>query len=221
MKLKLTLLAAAAALMSAGAANAQVTKTFVEGDGSLSPGEISFATFDGGQNGGVTGTYIIQTGSNGNGAEPPFGDQTDNYLSVLGGQSASFDFSGFAGGGLSQLGLDYGSADTFNTFTLFLMGAMVPSISFTGQQIIDSGIANGDQGDPRTNGRLTFFANPGVLITGLNLTSGANSLETDNYGVTAAVPEPSTWAMMLFGFGAIGFGMRRSRRSNSRILQVA
>jgi hypothetical protein len=26
------------------------------------------------------------------------------------------------------------------------------------------------------------------------------------------VPEPATWAMMLLGFGAVGFGMRRSRR---------
>lgn len=31
-------------------------------------------------------------------------------------------------------------------------------------------------------------------------------------GLTSAVPEPSTWAMMLFGFGAIGWSMRRSRR---------
>jgi hypothetical protein len=29
--------------------------------------------------------------------------------------------------------------------------------------------------------------------------------------VTAAVPEPATWAMMLFGFGAIGFSVRRKR----------
>ena len=27
-----------------------------------------------------------------------------------------------------------------------------------------------------------------------------------------AVPEPATWAMMLVGFGAIGFAMRRSRK---------
>ncbi len=31
------------------------------------------------------------------------------------------------------------------------------------------------------------------------------------YGV-AAVPEPATWAMMLMGFGAIGFSMRRERK---------
>ena len=28
----------------------------------------------------------------------------------------------------------------------------------------------------------------------------------------AAVPEPSTWAMLLVGFGAVGFGMRRRKR---------
>ena len=30
----------------------------------------------------------------------------------------------------------------------------------------------------------------------------------------SAVPEPSTWAMMLVGFGALGFGLRRSRRKS-------
>nr|WP_223276762.1 PEPxxWA-CTERM sorting domain-containing protein [Sphingomonas daechungensis] len=27
----------------------------------------------------------------------------------------------------------------------------------------------------------------------------------------AAVPEPATWAMMLFGFGAVGLSMRRRK----------
>jgi outer membrane lipase/esterase len=31
--------------------------------------------------------------------------------------------------------------------------------------------------------------------------------------VNAAVPEPATWAMMIIGFGAIGFSMRRARRA--------
>jgi hypothetical protein len=33
-------------------------------------------------------------------------------------------------------------------------------------------------------------------------------------GETTVVPEPGTWAMMLMGFGAAGFAMRRRRRSN-------
>lgn len=35
---------------------------------------------------------------------------------------------------------------------------------------------------------------------------------TLNGTVSQAVPEPSTWAMMLVGFGAIGLGMRRKQR---------
>ncbi|UUR08222.1 FxDxF family PEP-CTERM protein [Sphingomonas glaciei] len=37
--------------------------------------------------------------------------------------------------------------------------------------------------------------------------------------VAAAVPEPGTWAMMLVGFGAIGFSMRR-RRTQRPVLQL-
>jgi hypothetical protein len=38
----------------------------------------------------------------------------------------------------------------------------------------------------------------------------ANVRGTFTY-LTAAVPEPGTWAMMLLGFGAVGFAMRRRR----------
>ena len=47
---------------------------------------------------------------------------------------------------------------------------------------------------------------------------GLSDAELAQYGVTymrqalAAVPEPSTWAMLLLGFGAIGGAMRASRR---------
>jgi hypothetical protein len=41
--------------------------------------------------------------------------------------------------------------------------------------------------------------------------SGSGTL-TGNVTITAAVPEPGTWAMMLLGFGAIGLTIRRRRQ---------
>ncbi len=38
---------------------------------------------------------------------------------------------------------------------------------------------------------------------------------------TPGVPEPATWAMMLLGFGAAGTAMRRSRRRNAQLMQIA
>ena len=40
--------------------------------------------------------------------------------------------------------------------------------------------------------------------------------------VPAPVPEPATWAMMLLGFGGIGFALRRGRRrSKQTLMQIA
>jgi hypothetical protein len=52
--------------------------------------------------------------------------------------------------------------------------------------------------------------------------SSASPFQIDNVRLTAAaaVPEPATWAMMLFGFGAIGYSMRR-RRAVSSMPQAA
>ena len=37
------------------------------------------------------------------------------------------------------------------------------------------------------------------------------------YRQFAAVPEPTTWAMLMFGFGAMGFAMRRNRKVTARV----
>ena len=42
----------------------------------------------------------------------------------------------------------------------------------------------------------------------------------DNVSLAAAVPEPATWAMMLLGFGAVGWQLRR-RRTNLALAQTA
>jgi PEP-CTERM motif len=198
--------AAIALLGAATSASAAIGVTFADGNGGLTPGEVVFATFSPGSDGGVSGSgYIVQTGGNGLGADPAVGLQGDPYLSVLGGGTASF---AFAAGGVSQLGLDYGSADWYNLFTLSLSDGS--TASYTGNDLINAGTADGNQSAPRTNGRLTFRTGTGPSITGLTLSSSQNSLE------------PATWAMMLVGFGAMGVSMRRRRTgSTAKLMQIA
>jgi len=48
------------------------------------------------------------------------------------------------------------------------------------------------------------------------LAAGTYSTVDTSFNVgtlTVSVPEPATWAMMLLGFGAVGFAMRRGRKS--------
>ena len=79
-------------------------------------------------------------------------------------------------------------------------------------------------GDPAQGSfTLTYGSNVSALtltdfyvryqgLSGLNGIGSATGRE-----VTPPVPEPSTWALMLFGFGALGFAMRRRRGANLRV----
>ena len=73
-----------------------------------------------------------------------------------------------------------------------------------------------------------FTLNPTLLTTGLHTLSVTGNIVTGpsasysgtiNFN-TPAVPEPATWAMMLLGFGGIGFMMRR-RRPAPAFAQIA
>ncbi|GAA4712082.1 PEPxxWA-CTERM sorting domain-containing protein [Sphingomonas lutea] len=52
-----------------------------------------------------------------------------------------------------------------------------------------------------------FFAN----ALSVTISPNANGTGLDNLRI-GSVPEPATWAMMLLGFGAIGYRIRRRRR---------
>ena len=66
--------------------------------------------------------------------------------------------------------------------------------------------------------KFAFQAVNGQSIAGLSFTVADGAVESvrqvriNPAAAAAAVPEPATWAMMLLGFGAIGFAMRRKRR---------
>lgn len=76
---------------------------------------------------------------------------------------------------------------------------------FSGEVIVDRG---GNSGI--TNTLFSAFANT-AAPGGIN--GAAVSLNIDQ--IAAAAPEPATWAMMLIGFGFVGFRLRQRRRSGS------
>jgi hypothetical protein len=51
-----------------------------------------------------------------------------------------------------------------------------------------------------------------LLITNLTAVPNGNDLGLDDISLTV-IPEPTTWALMVAGFGMVGFAMRRRNRA--------
>ncbi len=198
-----------AAASLAGTAHAAVQTSFMPGGSSATAGFTIIDTFD--DLSGVTinsGTVIVQSVNNGSGAPPansvPSGT---SYLSVLGGASATINF----GANTTAFQFDWGSIDSYNTLTIASSAGnlvIVPgSASFPND-------ANGNQFLPNTNGLFTVWGDAGETFSSITLASKSNSFEIDNLAVmSGAVPEPATWAMLITGFGLVGFAARRRRET--------
>jgi hypothetical protein len=142
----------------------------------------------------------------------PFGDMT-NYMAVLGGGSEEIAYAGTK----TSFGLYWGSVDTYNSLTFYSGDTLVATI--TGADVDPPISANGGQTD--------YTSNAYVLITGLQFdhvfaSSSSNSFEFDNVvaggtsglpSSVAAVPEPSTWAMLMLGFTGLGYAAFRRRKT--------
>jgi hypothetical protein len=157
-----------------------------------------------------TGGTLL-TGDTVQGASPEsFGNATTQYLSTVGGATTTIAASTAA---FDTVSFFLGSIDTYNTVNILsTTGAVLAS--FTGSQL--SFTPNGNQDLPITNRRVTFTRQASdAQIGGIRFTSGQNSLEVENLVFT--VPEPSTWALMIVGFGMVGFAMRSRRRRTTTV----
>ena len=141
------------------------------------------------------------------------GGYTGNLL-----QSSLTDATGIA----ALVALGAPNTGTFLEPKLESLSSTTGEINFgtllTGMTVF--GFHAGGAGD---GGQGTFFfqfnAGAGVDVITITdrLNSNATGLSNAALFQTAAVPEPSTWAMMLLGFGALGTSLRRRRRALLRI----
>jgi hypothetical protein len=109
-----------------------------------------------------------------------------------------------------------------------------PGTTVTGLNVFVDNTTFGGVWAPQTiliDGVNTAFSAPSfgtigwINFTGLNLTGSSHTLELRQYAgkwqfvgevtfdgsVTAGVPEPASWALMISGFGLIGTALRRRR----------
>lgn len=141
--------------------------------------------------------------------QPAFSDGSQ-YLAVKANGSATIRSTGTA---YNSVSFYIGSIDDYNGVQILsTTGAVLAS--YANDDFTTPFPPNGDGTSPIMNRRVTYTTDGSAgLIGGIRFTTRDNSLEVDN--LVFAVPEPSTWLMMLAGFGMVGMAMRaRQRRTN-------
>jgi len=136
------------------------------------------------------------------GAGVEFNDAANFYTVDLSG--SSFVVTDLYGGGNSQTAFNGIVLSDITNNLASITGVTFASGGFAGERPV-----------------LSFDAN-NIFLNFANITQTTLPGTQYRYNVTfaaatGAVPEPATWAMMLMGFGAVGFAMRRRQSVATRI----
>ena len=151
-----------------------------------------------------------------------YGIATDIPATKGGPTDASFSIA--SGYELTSFSAYLGSIDNYNTLS-FLNGKGDVVQSYTGDQLAQlitgnpAAVATSSTTSADSNQRMFFTFGKTDDITKVLFQSDGRAFEFDNFAASwiSVVPEPATWAMMILGFGFIGFMMRGSRQKASTI----
>ncbi|MEO9468311.1 PEPxxWA-CTERM sorting domain-containing protein [Parasphingorhabdus sp.] len=211
---KLLLIAAAASVAAASAPAAAVVTLDFEGIGDNNPVGNFYAP-----------EYVFSdatlalvdadAGGNGNFANEP---TSDTVMFFLDANNAVLDVTNGFDTGFSFFYTSSTAATVSVWSGLGATGSLLGSIDLTAQH------TDNCVGDP--NGTFCNWDAIGIDFAGtafsIDFGGTANFTAYDNitFGSATpggAVPEPATWAFMIFGFGAIGGAMRRQRKANVKV----
>jgi hypothetical protein len=203
------MIAAAAATLLASSAGA-VSFVSVDLDPGKAVNESYVVTFDGPNAAGYdwsAGNIATATGSVSSVYATPAGNASAfGYVS----SALSPNFATLSTPNLKSISFYWGSIDDYNSLDVLGPGNSILT-TITGSMV---SIANGNQTLPDTNRRIFITAGPDEVITGLTFRSTGVAFEFDDIAASA-VPEPATWAMLIAGFGLVGFAARRRRSTDA------
>jgi hypothetical protein len=126
------------------------------------------------------------------------------WLGVGPGNGASNDAVVSFGTPTSFVSFLWGSPDAYNALTVT---TNIGSYVFQSSSLLGL-VYDGNQDFASYVG---FTADAGEFIESLTFSSSSDAFEAANFSVTAPVPEPETYALMLAGLGVLGFLARRRR----------
>ena len=160
----------------------------------------------------VVNVFSNGTVDPGTSVDPSIGASLGNYLSIGTQGSSLSSYSIAFATPVRFLSFVLGSIDSYNTVTLnYSDGSAATTLS--GRQII----GESDVG-PRNNsiqGRVNYFFGDNPALASVTFASSDTAFEIDE--IATAVPEPASWAMMIFGFGAVGGALRSARRRKTTV----
>jgi hypothetical protein len=158
----------------------------------------------------VSGVAGIRTGTTAQFSADPLGD-TLPYMSVEGGGTEQVVF----GTARTSISIYWGSIDGNQNGNNNLNTLTLGSFTLTGADLVTDGASGtGDQFSPAGNQLVTITGL--APFTTATFHSTANAFE---FSIGSAIPEPSTWAMMLLGFAGLGYAAFY-RNSKGRALAI-
>lgn len=147
----------------------------------------------------ATGTFSLASTGIG-----PYDGSDDTLIGVI--NNSATALTSFALSGSNVFGFDGDGPNTYTGTSYGSTGYEGPNTSFTITDVND-GVVNFLNGGVAANGGTAWFA------LEENLAGAVGTPPPITVG--GGVPEPTTWAMMLLGMGAVGYAMRK--RTNFRM----